>query len=57
MRRLITLKQLNDLTLIDLYSWLGGLKVTAQTWMREVPGSIPGPDKYFYVVCYVFVLI
>jgi len=43
-------KRLNGLTTIDILSWLGGAVVTHPLWMQEVPGSIPGSGKGFYVV-------
>ena len=45
----ITLKQLNSLTSTDTSICLGGCEVTLQTGVRDVPGSIPGSDKDFYV--------
>jgi len=41
--------QLNSLTTIDTLSWLGGAKITHPLWVQEVPGSIPGSNKGFYV--------
>jgi len=34
---------------IDTVSWLGGVVVTHPLWVQEVPGSIPGSGKGFYV--------
>ena len=55
MFRTITLQQLNSLATIDTFSCFGGLEITHQTAMREVPDSIPGSDNGFYVwfVCFV----
>jgi len=50
MFRPITLKQLNSLTSIDIFSCVGSLEVTQQTLMREVPGSIPGTGQGFKFV-------
>jgi len=47
--RPIASKQLNGLTTIDTLSWLGGAMVTHLLWVQEVPGSIPGSSKGFYV--------
>ena len=47
--RLIASKQLNSLTTIDTLSWLGGAVVTHSLWVQEVPCSIPGSGKGFYV--------
>jgi len=47
--RPIASKQLNGLTTIDILSWLGGAVVTHPLWVQEVPGSIPGSGKGFYV--------
>jgi len=47
--RPIASKQLNSLTTIDTLSWFGGAVVTHPLWMQEVPGSIPGSGKGFYV--------
>jgi len=45
----IASKQLNSLLKIDTLSRLGGAVVTHPLWMQEVPGSIPGFGKGFYV--------
>ena len=47
--RPIASKHLNSLTTIDTLSWLGGAVVTHPLWVQEVPGSIPGSGKGFYV--------
>ena len=47
--RSIASEQLNGLTTIDILSWLGGAVVTHPLWVQEVPGSIPGSGKGFYV--------
>ena len=54
MFRPITLKQLNSLTTIDMLSCVCGQEVTHQVTMREIPGSILGSGKDFYV-CIFFV--
>jgi len=54
--RPIASKQLNSLTTIDTLSWLGGAVVTHQLWVQEVPGSIPGSGKGFYVWFFCFVV-
>jgi len=48
MFRLNTQKQLNRLTLIDMFSC--GTAVTHQTVVREVPCSIPVSGKHFYIL-------
>jgi len=53
----IASKQLNSLTTIDTLSWLGGAVVTHPRWMQEVPGSIPGSGKGFYVWCFCSVVV
>jgi len=55
--RPIASKQLNGLTTIDTLSWLGGAFVTHPLWVLEVPGSIPGSDKAFYVWFFVLLLL
>jgi len=45
--RPIASKQLNSLTTIVTFSWLGGAQVTHPLWLRDVPGSIPGSGKGF----------
>ena len=47
--RPIASKQLNSLTKIDTLSWLGGAVVTHLLGVQEVPSSIPGSVKGFYV--------
>jgi len=53
----IASKQLNSLTTIDILSWLGGAVVTHPLWVQEVPGSIPGSGKGFYVRFFVLLLL
>ena len=43
----ITFKQLKSLTSCDALICLGGLEVTHQAAVQEVPVSIPGSDKAF----------
>ena len=53
--RPIASKQLNSLTTIVPFSWLGDAH---SLWVREVPGSISGSGKGFYVwflFCFVYV--
>ena len=50
-------KQLNSLTTIATLSWLAGAVVTHLLWMQEVPGSIPGSGKGFYVWFFVLLLL
>jgi len=59
MLRPIALKQLNRLTSIDTYSCHDGLDATHKTAVLEVPGSIFGFDKEYYVcfVCFVVVFL
>jgi len=54
--RPIESKQLNSLTTIDTLSWLSGAVVTHQLWEQEVPGSISGSGKGFYVWFFVLLL-
>ena len=54
--RPIASKQLNSLTTIDTLSWLSGAVVTDLLWVQEVPGSIPGSGKGFYVWCFSLVV-
>jgi len=49
--------QLNGLTTIDILSWLGGAVVTHPLWVQEVPCSIPGCGKGFYVWFFVLLLL
>jgi len=49
-------KQLNSVTTIGNLSWLGGDVVTHPLWVLEVPGSIPGSGKGFYVWLFVLLL-
>jgi len=55
--RLIAFKQLNSLTTIDTFSWLGGPEVTHPPWVQDVPGSIPGSDRDVYVWFCVLLLL
>jgi len=55
--RPIASKQLNGMTTIDILSWLGGAVVTHPLWVQEVPGSIPGSGKGFYVLYFVLLLL
>ena len=55
--RPIASKQLNSLTTIDIHSWLGDAVVTHPLWVQEVPGSIPGSGKGFYVWFFVLLLL
>ena len=55
--RPIALKQLNGLTAIATVSWLGGALVTHPLWVQEVPGSIPGSSKGFYVSFFALLLL
>jgi len=55
--RPIASKQLNSLTTIDTLSWLSGAVVTHLLWVQEVPGSIPGSGKGFYVWFFVLLLL
>jgi len=55
--RPIASKQLNSLTTIDILSWLGGAVVTHPLWVQDVPGSIPGSGKGFYVRLFCFVVV
>jgi len=45
------------LTTIDTVSWLGGTVVTHPLSVLEVPGSIPGSGKGFYVFVSCFVVV
>jgi len=53
--RPIESKQLNSLSTIDTFSWFGGPVVMHPLWVQEVPCSIPGSGKGFYV--WFFVLL
>jgi len=55
--RPIAPEQLNGLTTIDTLSWFGGAVVTHPLWVQEVPGSIPGSGKGFYVWLFVLLLL
>jgi len=54
--RPIASQQLNSLTTINTISWLGGAEITHPVCVREVPGSIPGSGKGFYVLLFVLFL-
>ena len=54
--RPLSSKQLNRLTTIVTFSWLGGAKVTHPLRVRELPGSIPGSGKFFVFNCVVVVV-
>jgi len=45
----IASKQLNSLTTIVTLNWLDVAQVTHPLWVQEVPGSIPGSGRGFYV--------
>jgi len=55
MFRPIAPKKLNDLTTIDILSWLGGAVVMHPLWVQEV--SIPSSGKGFYVWFFVLLLL
>jgi len=55
--RPIASKQLNGLSAIDILTWLGSAVVTRPLWVQEVPGSIPGSGKGFYVWFVVLLLL
>jgi len=55
--RPIASKQLNSLTTIVTFSWLGGAVVTHPLWVQEVPGSIPGSGKGFMFDFFVLLLM
>jgi len=55
--RPIALKQLNGLSTIATVSWLGGAVVTHPLWVQDVPGSIPGSGKCFYVSLFALLLL
>ena len=54
--RPIASKQLNGLTTIITYSWLGGAVVKHSLWVQEVPDSIPCSGKGFYVWFFVMLV-
>jgi len=45
-----------SLTLIHMFSWLGGREVTLKTAVQEVPGSVPDYGMDCYVCFFVFLL-
>ena len=49
--------QFKRLTTIDILSWFSVVEVTHPHWVREVPGSIPGSSKGFYVWFFFFVVV
>jgi len=53
----IELKQLNSLTTIDTFSWLGGPEVTDPTVVLDTPGSIPGSEGFVCMICYIVVVV
>jgi len=53
----IVLKQLNSLTTVDTFSWLGGPEVTGPTVVIETPGSIPGSQGFVCMICYIVVVV
>jgi len=55
--RPIASKQLNNLTTIDTISLLAGAVVMHPLWVQEVPGSIPGSIKRFYVGFFVLLML
>jgi len=55
MFRPITFQQLNNMTSIVTFRYLGGRDVTLLTAVRVVPGSIPGFGNDFYVCLSCFV--
>jgi len=54
--RPIALKHLNSLTAIDTFSWLGGLEVTHQDAVTEVPCSCSCSGKDIHVIFCVLLL-
>jgi len=55
--RSIASKQLNSLSTIDTFSWLGGSVITHLLWEQVVPGSIPGSGEGFNVWVFCFVVV
>jgi len=55
--RPIASKQLNSLTTILTFSWLGGAVVTHPLWVQEVPVSIPDSVNGFYVWFFCIVVV
>jgi len=53
----IASKQFNSLTTIDSLSWLGGEVVTHTLQVQDVPGSISGSGKGFYIWFFVLSLL
>ena len=52
----ISFKQLNSLTTIDTFSWLGGPEVTHVSGVRDVLGSVPGSSKVYVWFCVLLLL-
>ena len=50
----IASKQLNSLTIMVTFSWLGGAVVTHPLWVQEYPGLIPGSGKEFLCLIFCF---
>jgi len=50
-------KQLNSLTTINRFSYLSGREITHYAAVSEVPGSILGYDKKYYVCLFVLLLM
>jgi len=60
--RPIASKNLNGLTIIDTFSWLGGAVVTHSLWVQEVPVQSPAPAMVFmfdllFCCCCVFTFL
>ena len=55
MFRPVMLKQLNCFTSIHMFHCLGGPEIKHPTTVTELPGSIPGSGKAFYV-CFIVLL-
>ena len=54
-KKLPNMKQLNSLTTIVTFSWLGNTDVTHPLWLPELPGSIPSLRQGF--LCLIFVVV
>ena len=52
----LTLNQLNNLTTIVTFRYLGDREVKHQTAVPDVPGLIPGYDKFFACLLFSFVV-
>jgi len=57
MFRPITLKQLNSLTSIDIFSLPDGREVIPHTAARDVPGSVLGSGNGFLCLIFCFVVL